>query len=157
MTVITHRRGKSRLASMIDQAGGVSIGNALAQARSNLEGMREASLQEIRTQIQLLTSIVAPANAAEAPERLMKAYQTASGVIDAAGPFEMHDLCQAATNLCDLIDMAEHRQMDWRIITVHARAMQLLINLPEAATAERQAVLENLRRVLDHKASGQPG
>ena len=37
MTVITHPRRKSNLATMIDSAGGLSIGVALAQARANLE------------------------------------------------------------------------------------------------------------------------
>jgi hypothetical protein len=155
MTVITHRRGKSRLASMIDQAGGVSVGTALAQARANLETMREASLEEIRAQILVLSEIPAPSMESEAMERLMLAYQTTSSIIDAAGPFELDDLCMAATNLCDLIDMAQHNRVDWRIVTVHARAMQLLINLPENAVVERAAVLENLRRVLAHKSGGQ--
>ena len=45
MTVITHARRKSRLATMIDAAGGITVGVALARARANvaahdLEGLR---------------------------------------------------------------------------------------------------------------------
>ena len=151
MTVITHRRAKSRLATMIDQAGGISIGTALAQAHDNLAALREPAVQRIRDMVAELAAIPVPTTSEEAREHLLRAYNASSAIIDAAGPFEMRDLCSASANLCDLIDVAEDRGMDWRIVTVHARALQLLISLPEDATSERQAVLENLRQVLVHR------
>lgn len=155
MTVITHRRAKSRLATMIDQAGGVSVGTALAKARENLEVMREPAMQRIRELITELAAITPPTSPEEAVAKLSKAYQTASGIIDAGGPFDLKDLCSTSANLCDLIDVGQDKDLDWRIVTVHARALQFLISLPADAVAERQAVLENLRQVLLHRTRQQ--
>lgn len=151
MTVITHRRSKSRLATMIDQAGGVSVGTALAQASANLEKLREPAMQRIREKVQELAAIPVPLTPAQAGDSLLQAYDASSAIIDAAGPFELDDLCAASANLCDLIDVAEDGAMDWRIVTVHARALQLLISLPSEAQSERQAVLQNLKQVLLHR------
>ena len=51
MTVITHPRRKSNLAMMIDSAGGVSVGVALAQARANIEAMRGQAMAVIEAGI----------------------------------------------------------------------------------------------------------
>lgn len=151
MTVITHRRSKSRLATMIDQAGGISVGTALARAQDNLESLREQAMERIRESVAELSDLPAPAGPDATRDGLLKAYQASSSIIDAAGPFELDDLCAASANLCDLIDVAEDGQLDWRIVSVHARALQLLIGLPAHAQAEREAVLENLRQVLLHR------
>ena len=44
MTVITHARRKSRLATLIDAAGGITVGVALARARSNVAALRPKGL-----------------------------------------------------------------------------------------------------------------
>lgn len=152
MTVITHRRTKSRLATMIDQAGGISVGTALARAQGNLESLREQAMERIRESIAELSALPLPVGPEASRDGLVKAYQASSGIIDAAGPFELDDLCAASANLCDLIDVAEDGQLDWRIVSVHARALQLLIALPTEAQAEREAVLQNLKQVLLHRA-----
>ena len=47
---------------------------------------------------------------------------------------------------------------DWRIPTVHAQAMKLLLALPGDATEARQAIVDNLREVLRRKlGAGQAG
>ncbi len=103
MTVITHPRRKSNLAMMIDSAGGVSVGVALAQARANIESMRGQALTVIEAGISALEAVPAPSAPEEAPARLDEAYRAATTLIDAAGPFELFDLCRAATGLCDLL------------------------------------------------------
>ena len=76
-------------------------------------------------------------------------------VIDAAGPFELNDLCAAAANLCDLIDAApEGRPFDWRVVTVHAQALRLLLTLPSEAADARAKVLDSLKDVLKAKVPG---
>ena len=76
-------------------------------------------------------------------------------VIDAAGPFELNDLCAAAANLCDLIDAApEGRSFDWRVVTVHAQALRLLLTLPAEAADARAKVLDSLKDVLKAKVPG---
>lgn len=142
---------------MIDSAGGVSIGAALEQARSNIEAMRERALTVIEAGISALEAVPAPAAREETSARLDQAYRAATSLIDAAGPFEMFDLCRAATGLCDLIGAIDPEQpFDWRIVTVHARSLRLLQALPPEAAEQRARILDSLREVIERKLA-QPG
>lgn len=150
MTVITHLQRKSRLSQMMDQPGGLSVGAALAQAKANLDGLRDQALSVIA---QNIDALLAPSST-DLPEavRLDMAYAASSQIIDAASPFAMDDLCIAAKGLCDLLDAAPREGgFDWRIATVHAQAMKLLLALPCDAAEPRQAIVDNLREVLRRK------
>src|SRR5690606_24357597 len=121
MTVITHNRRRSRLSTLVDQPGGVSVGVALAQAQANLAELEARSREIIKDQVAALAALPAPV--AIGDRVVDQAYAHASAVIDAAGPCGLDALCTAATNLCDLIDAApEDRPFDWRVVTVHAQA-----------------------------------
>lgn len=150
MTVITHNQRKSRLSEMLDRPGGVSIGVALAQARANLDGLQDQARAIIGDNIAVLLAKPDP-NLIE-PMRLDLAYSASSQIIDAASPFSMDDLCIAAKGLCDLLDAAPRQGgFDWRIATVHAQAMKLLLALPPEEQAARTAILTNLHEVLRKK------
>ena len=150
MTVITHNQRKSRLSEMLDRPGGVSVGTALAQARANLEGLQDQARAIIGDNIAVLLAKPDP-NLIE-PMRLDLAYSASSQIIDAASPFSMDDLCTAAKGLCDLLDAAPRQGgFDWRIATVHAQAMKLLLALPPEEQAARTAILTNLHEVLRKK------
>jgi hypothetical protein len=152
LTVITHPRRKSKLATMIDSAGGVSVGVALAQARANIEALRARALTVIEGEIARLEALPAPAGSDERASRLDQAYRTATAVIDAAGPFGLSDLCRAAAGLCDLIGACEpDADFDWRIVTVHAQSLRLLQALPPEAVEARSRVLESLGKVVERK------
>ncbi len=152
MTVITHPRRKSNLAKMIDSAGGVSIGVALAQARANIETMRARALTVIDAEIGALEAVPAPTGPEDTPSRLDQAYRAATTLIDAAGPFELFDLCRAASGLCDLIGAIDPEEaFDWRIVTVHAQSLRLLQTLPLEAAEERARILHSLSEVIDRK------
>lgn len=152
MTLITHPRRKSNLAKMIDSAGGVSVGVALAQARANIEAMRPHALAIIDAQIGALEAVPAPTGAGDTPAHLDQAYRAATALIDAAGPYELFDLCRAAGGLCDLIGAVDPREtFDWRIVTVHARSLRLLQTLPPEASAERSRILQSLNDVIARK------
>ncbi|WP_269219265.1 chemotaxis protein CheE [Brevundimonas vesicularis] len=156
MTVITHTQRKSRLSEMLDRPGGVSVGVALAQARANLDGLQDQARAIIGDNIAALLAKPDP-NLIE-PMRLDLAYSASSQIIDAASPFSMDDLCTAAKGLCDLLDAAPRQGgFDWRIATVHAQAMKLLLALPPEEQAARTAILTNLQEVLRKKlpAAGQ--
>ncbi|MFK4056927.1 chemotaxis protein CheE [Brevundimonas sp. NPDC046655] len=155
MTVITHNRRRSRLSTLIDQPGGVSAGVALAQAKANLAEMADRSRAVIEEQVSALAALQPAAPLEESNRLLDKAYDHSSAVIDAAGPFELKDLCAAAANLCDLIDAApEDKPFDWRIVTVHAQALRLLLTLPAEAAEARTQVLASLKDVLKAKVPG---
>lgn len=154
MTVITHPRRKSNLARMIDSAGGLSVGVALAQARSNIEAMRARALTVVDTQITALENLPVPTGDEDRPLRLDEAYRAVTALIDAAGPFELYDLCRGAAGLCDLIGAIDPRDpFDWRIVTVHARSLRLLQKLPLEAASERERILQSLAEVIERKLS----
>lgn len=150
MTVITHMQHKSRLAQMVDKPGGVSVGVALAQAKANLDTLKDQARAVIAQNIAGL--LAEPSPDLPEPVRLDMAYAASSQIIDAASPFAMDDLCIAAKGLCDLLDAAPRAGgFDWRIPTVHAQAMKLLLDLPGDAAATREAIVDNLREVLRRK------
>jgi len=154
MTVITHNRRRSRLSTLIDQPGGISIGVALAQAQDNLSQYADQSRQIIDAEIQALVSLTKPETLDETATALNLAYGHASAIIDAACPFEMADLCAAAANLCDLVDAApQDHAFDWRVVTVHAQSMKLLLALGADATEAKAKVLASLKAVLKAKTN----
>ena len=137
---------------MIDSAGGLSIGVALAQARANIEAMRAQALMVIDAGISALEALPAPGSPEDLPLRLDQAYRATTTLIDAAGPFELHDLCRAAAGLCDLIGAIDPQEaFDWRIVTVHARSLRLLQTLPLEAAEERARILQSLSEVIERK------
>lgn len=150
MTVITHNQRKSRLSEMLDRPGGVSVGVALAQARANLDALQDQARAIIADNIAVL--LAKPEPGLIEPMRLDLAYSASSQIIDAASPFAMDDLCTAAKGLCDLLDAAPRQGgFDWRIATVHAQAMKVLLSLPPEEQAARSAILTNLHEVLRKK------
>jgi hypothetical protein len=155
MSVVTWIPRKSRLSSMIDEPGGLSVGVAVAQAEANLDSLQAQSQTIVAECIEQLSTLQPPATVEETPQRLEQAYRHASSVIDAASPFERDDLCSAAAGLCDLLDAApKGKAFDWRIVTVHAQALKLLLSLPRHATEARKQVLDNLFQVVELKLGG---
>lgn len=151
MVVIRQQR-TSRLSAMINAPGGVSVGVAMAQAVANLEKLKPQGMEIITAQLAELAGLPDP----QGPDERVKAraYGLSAGILDAAGPFQMDDLCAAASNLCDLLDASpEGHAFDWRIVSVHVQAMQLMQKLPagEAGDAARGQVLSGLREVLTAK------
>jgi len=156
MSVVLWQQRKSRLSTMIDQPGGVSVGVALAQAHENLGALQARSQVIVAERISDLAALSAPAKGdPDIQRRMTQAYDLSSAIIDAAGPFELHDLCTVATGLCDLIDAAQSGEtFDWRIVTVHAQSMQLIMKLPPEAADARVQVLDSLKQVLEKKIPG---
>jgi hypothetical protein len=152
MTVITHARRKSRLARMIDAPGGISVLTALTRAKANLEPLRARSLEEIARQIAVLAEVTPPAPDEDGLLRLEQLYRTANAVIDAAGPFELEDVCAAAAGLCDLIDAAsDAHPFDWRVPSVFAGSLGLMMSLPDHAHEERGRIRQGLVDLVTNK------
>lgn len=157
MSVVLTIPRKSRLSGLVDRPGGTSVGVALIQARENLQALQARSVDIVSGRIADLVKL--PACLPDDPDplaRRLEAYALANAVIDAAHPFERDDLCAVAAGLCDLIDAAPvGRPFDWRIVTVHAQAMQLILALPPEAHATRTEILNSLALVLAKKIPDQ--
>jgi hypothetical protein len=152
MTVITHKRRKSRLTEMIDKPGGISVGVALSQAQANIEERRASSLEAVAGMVKSLLDVEPPTSLEQNFDRLIEVYRGSNAIIDVASPFALNELCEAASHLCNLVDASPAGEMfDWRIVTVHAQAMQMLLRLPEDAAEARQTVLASLQEVQDRK------
>lgn len=153
MTVITHAPRRSRLAKLIDAAGGVSVGVALTRARANLEALRPRCVEELTARIAELDAIQPPA-AGDETAALARIYRAANSVIDAAGPFELRDICAVAAGLCDLIDAATpERRFDWRVLPVCVQSLRLLMTLPADAADGRARVRANFDEMVGRKLS----
>ena len=145
MTLITHARKKSRLAKMIDSAGGISIGVALGRARENIAALRSRGLEE-------LAALAPPGRSEDTFAALQQVYRSANHVIDAAAPFELEEICAVAISLCDVIDrIGEDPAPDWRIVDVHIQSLRLLNGLPSDDAGERHQVIDQLSRMVSRK------
>lgn len=152
MTVITHAPRKTGLARMINAPGGISITRALEQAKANLEPLRAQSLNEIVRQIAVLAAAEAPTTPSDVGSALERLYLSANAIIDAAGPFDLGDVCYAAAGLCDLIDAdAPEQPFDWRVPAVVAGSLTVLLGLPNDAHAERLKVREGVAALIAAK------
>lgn len=157
MTVITHARRKSRLAKMIDSAGGIAVGVALTRARDNISKLRGKALEEVTRHIGDLAALQQPTTTEEKEESLRRIYQSANHLIDAASPFGLERICAVGSSLCDMVDRAAGESgFDWRILSVHIQSLQLLNSLPIEATEQRDAVVDHLTAMVAKKF-GQTG
>jgi hypothetical protein len=158
MTVITHARRKSRLAKLIDSAGGVTVGVALTRARHNISTLRDKGLEEVTRHIDALAALEPPTDSEATLRSLHKIYVSANHVIDAAHPFDLDEICAVAISLCDVVDRAsaEGAVLDWRIVTVHVQSLRLLNGLPADAVKEREQVTAHLAQMVARKF-GQTG
>lgn len=141
---------RSRLSTLVDQPGGVSVGVALARAKANQAGLLDQARQVIGSAINDLLAMTPPAPDAQT-EALGRVYKTCNALIDAAGPFDMAELCQAAAGLCDLIDGHKSGVFDWRIVETHAQSLRLLNTLPPEQAEARATIAEHLRAVVERK------
>jgi hypothetical protein len=151
MAMISQQR-TSRLSTMIDTPGGVSVAVAMAQATAHLDTIKPRGMELITCQLGELAAMSAPTGPDERAKS--RAYGLSAGILDAAGPFQMNDLCAAASGLCDLLDTSpEGEVFDWRIVTVHVQAMQLMQTLATGPAGDeaRSRVLSGLRDVLKAK------
>ncbi|MBN8528864.1 MAG: chemotaxis protein CheE [Caulobacterales bacterium] len=152
MSVVRTIPRKSRLSTLVDQAGGLSVGAAKRRAQANLDVMKPKALEIIGARVEALANLAEPVTPEDALPTRIDAYRLSSEIIDAAGMFEMRDLCAAAKGLCDILDaVSPDDRLDWRIVTVHAQSMRLLMTLADDAQAERAAVTDHLRKVLSHR------
>lgn len=141
---------RSRLSTLVDQPGGVSVGVALARAKANQARLLDQARAVIDTSIDDLLAIKPPEPAGQA-QALAQAYKTCNALIDAAGPFDMGELCHAAAGLCDLIDGHRSGVFDWRIVETHAQSLRLLISLPPEQSEARATIAEHLQAVVERK------
>jgi hypothetical protein len=154
MSVVRIIPRRSRLTTLVDSSGGVSVGAALRRAKANLQGLQGRGREIIDARLAALETLSAPAEGQEHEVRT-RVFALACEILDAANLSELDDLCTAAHGLCDLSDPEAESPFDWRVAPAHARAMKMLLALPAEATAQRSELLAHLAQLRDSKIGGQ--
>lgn len=148
MTVVTWIMKKSRLSTLIDAAGGVTVGKALEAAEQNTQALRDQALAEVDSILGDLETLAA--GRVMTPDDQTRAYALSSSLLDVAGPFGLEDMCKGAYSLCELVDRQRRAgRCDLAPVQVHVSALRLLRQLSAPAESRRQ-VLEGLEVLLAH-------
>jgi len=137
------------LAVLAFNPGGVSVNQALRQADTALEPLREASLAAIDASIAEIVvrfGVAAPGRAEEPFEDL---YVLCSGIIDLGIFVVGSGLDDAARYFCGLVDLSDELNIRaWDAIDVHIEALKLLRASGVAMTvAQRTVILDGLGKV----------
>lgn len=149
MTVVTWKRHKSRLSKLMEAPGGISVGKALRDAKTLLEPLQPDCVAAVDARILELEKATLHVAPEDQLDRLDVVYHHALGILDAAGPFDLEDVCTTAYSLCELCDRSKTlERCDWRAVGVHVRSLRLLRQLPLEQKDARREVLDGLGRVL---------
>lgn len=137
---------KNRLAKLIQMPGGKRIGEALAEARANLDQIADLCLGEIDSAI---AAIQAAAGASERTAQSFQAVYTASNdMIGLAGLFGREDLGKAAHSLCELLDRAGTWESCAPLaLKVHVDSLVLLRHPDVLTPAQLSEILDGLVKV----------
>ena len=145
MTVIRFKRA-SRLSTLIDQTGGVSVGAAVQQAARNLAPMKAEGLKIAGDLVTELEALPARATSEQAQSHLEETYRIGLAILDAVGPFDLPYLQKAAWGLCDLSDGYDpDRPFDWRVVQVHVQALRLFVSAePDTPAGAFDQIIDSL-------------
>ena len=153
MAVLTHFP-KLRLSELVGRFGGISRGDAIAQAKKELEAMRGESESVIEASIHAMEKIVyAPATRDRYSDAQLKQILVlCDQIVTLAGTFEYVALDQTTRSLCDVADgLLRTQRPDIASIHVHMRAMHM-VNPKAPPLGEEQiaVMLAELRKILAH-------
>ncbi len=137
----------NRLAKMIREPGGVRVEDALRDAESNLETLRDGCLESIDSRLAGIEQLHRQTEAGASLEQMDAMYAQASDIHSVAGVFGLGELGQAAFSLCELVDrLRAAGRWDAKAVEVHLNALRLFRE-PSPHPAAATAVLEGLGRV----------
>ena len=150
MTVIK-RKYVNRLAKLIRLPGGKTVAQALTDAETNLDSIREDCLTAVDENIQRLLDSAVAVKADPNPDALAQCYSIAHEVFALAGVFGMAELGKAAYSLCELIDRSRDvGKWSNPAFEAHMNALRLLrFEATDLDRNVREAVLAGLRNVVD--------
>jgi hypothetical protein len=133
-----------RLASLLRRAGGVRVDVAVEEAEQRVQALKEDCVGVLDAKIDQLGCMVAEW---ASPTRL---YAASSEIYSLAATFEVTELSQAASSLCDLLTWTQTRSEAElkRAVEVHLNALRTL-RRPELSgdAAARISVVEGLRQI----------
>lgn len=147
MTVIT-RRPENRLAKVVWMPGGKTIADALEDAQSNLDEVRQESLGVLRTKLEEIQALGRKSEIAPSEATIGDLYKLSSEVLDIAGLFGLPELGHAAFSLCELLDRLKSKKAwNWPAVQVHLHGLLVLADPDKTPPEGRQSVVDGLRQV----------
>jgi hypothetical protein len=147
MTVIT-RRPENRLAKVIWVPGGKTIAQALDDAHTELEEVRQESLGLLRTKLEEIQTLGRKTASGPTHEDIEGLYNLSSEVLDIAGLFGLPELGHAAFSLCELLDRLKSKKTwNWPAVQVHLHGLLILADPDKTPPEGRESVVDGLRQV----------
>jgi hypothetical protein len=136
---------RTNLARKMSAPGGVSIADAVSRADAGLEQHRTAAMAALVDCVAALEASCA----AQSPGSERGVYDRAAALLDMAGFFDTGPLYKAAFSLCELADrLIETGAWNWPSITVHVRALRLILADDCRDTEQAGLILEGLSAIL---------
>ena len=152
MTVIT-RRPENRLSKVIWVPGGKTIAQALDDAQSGLDEIRNESLDVLRAKLEEIQVLGRRSETNPSETDTQTLYTLSSEVLDISGLFGLPELGQAAFSLCELLDRLKARKTwNWPAVQVHLHGLLILADPDKTPPEGRQSVVEGLRQVCQRVA-----
>ncbi len=149
MSVVKWIMKKPRLASLIDQPGGMTVGKAMASVNQRLAGLQAEGLTVVEETVAALEALT-KTHGADMDAWLDEIYRHAADVLKGVGPFGLDDMAKAAFSLSEITDrFRESGRCELASIQVHVQALRLLLSSGEALPpVARQEILKGLDAVL---------
>jgi len=142
----------NQLAAMVREPGGVRIGDALTQAKKNLDVLKASCLVGIDSNLQELEGLCAEGGRQAPDEIKLKIYHLSNDILAVAGTFDLAELGRAAFCLCEMVDrFRQLKQWNQAAVQVHLSAFKLLRHETDPAT--QASVVEGLRKLVDSAAT----
>jgi hypothetical protein len=140
------------LRKCLGRTAGITLDEAVRQAKANIETDREKALAEIDQWLQQVHRLAA--SMGEGTDRAARdeIYRLSNAIANLAGVFELGPLHKAAYSLCELIDRLDVLQRACpSAVAVHVEGMRALRHVdPVRQQAAAHAILAGLAKVLVH-------
>lgn len=148
---VTRRRFENRLSKLIKLPGGKTVQEAMDDAESNMESIRDKVLSAMDKKVLQLLDSAASVTADPNPEALTNCYNVANEIFALAGAFGKTQMGEAAYSLCELIDRSlEAGKWSDPAFQAHMNALRLMRHdETEEGQEARKVVLTGLKSVID--------
>lgn len=142
MTVVRKFHPEVRLKKMLAEPGGMKVSQALEQAASNLEEIKEDCLLAIDEKIAQLAVLFEKGG----EDELERSYYVANEIFAEAGAFEQKEVSAAAHSLCVLLSADDLAALPKAALAVHVDTLRALRSQALSGDAKmRGAVLAQLQ------------
>ncbi|MGH6828244.1 MAG: hypothetical protein ACREFW_04985 [Rhizomicrobium sp.] len=153
MAALTHFP-KIRLSELVGRFGGVTRSDAVANARKELESLRNQSDEVIENSIEALEKLVYRPDRADrhSAAQMQQILVLGDQIVTLAGTFGYAALDQTTRSLCDVADgLLRTGRADVASVNVHMRAMRMVSpKAPQISSEQLETMLAELRKILAH-------